>query len=299
MFKNASLNNTMSVKKSYIRYFSEKLQNGWPDTGCEENGLKAFRKIADLQKNTRKKKKQKEKTNPTSLRRGGFLRKSGTCRAGFSGKTMNATIHHKRHLLTCAPGAELLSYTRGIPVMQYPAPWFDGSARREHIPKPGLSPALLLFGLALCSLKLFHSTPLPCPGWLLVQPPGGSSPCQPPRVVQIHLQGTPARSGSTHIPWPQGSTLAAERGERGGRQDRGTERNAPKTQIPLHTQLHISADPYLTHPANIYISILSFQKTSLTLTPDSTLAHPGHTGNRGLKKQKFSRKVPDHRLEFT
>lgn len=83
----------------------------------------------------------------------------GTCHAGFSGKTMNATIHHKRHLLTCAPGAELLSYTRGIPAMQYPAPWFNGSARREHTPKPGLSPALLLFWLALCSLKLFRSLP--------------------------------------------------------------------------------------------------------------------------------------------
>lgn len=263
----------------------------------------------------------------------------GTCHAGFSGKTMNATIHHKRHLLTCVPGAELLSYTRGIPVMQYPAPWFDGSARREHTPEPGLSPALLLFWLALCSLKLFHSIRAPCHKpqraqivfglvlclsstsmpWLA---PGAatrrSSPCQPPRVVQIHLQGTLAWSGSTHIPWPQGSTLAAERGERGGRQDEGnwekrsqdtnptTHRSYTShsstpfgqtnlktrslTRLSLRTSLDhwqvspiysvifilckqgcveffflfffpkISADPYLTHPAYNYISILSFQK---------------------------------------
>lgn len=63
--------------------------------------------------------------------------------------------------------------------------------------------------------KHFH-----CPGWLPVQPPGAALSA-PPGVVQIHLQGTPARSGSTRVPWPQGSTLAAEHGERGGRQDKG------------------------------------------------------------------------------
>lgn len=211
--------------------------------------------------------------------------------------------------------------------------------KKRTYPKPGLSPALLLFWLALCSLKLFHSIRAPCHKpqraqivfglvlclsstsrpWLA---PGAatrrSSPCQPPRVVQIHLQGTPAWSGSTHIPWPQGSTLAAERGERGGRQDKGnwekrsqdtnptTHRSYTShsptpfgqtnlktrslTRLSLRTSLDhwqvspiysvifilckqgcveffflfffpkISADPYLTHPAYNYISILSFQK---------------------------------------
>lgn len=79
----------------------------------------------------------------------------------------------------------------------------------------------------MCSIW-FSSLPFQhfhCPRWLLVQPPG-AAPASPPRgsaVVQIDLQGTPARSGSTHVPRPQGSTLAAEHGERGGRQDKGRE----------------------------------------------------------------------------
>lgn len=70
----------------------------------------------------------------------------------------------------------------------------DGSARREHTPKPGLSPALLLFWLALCSLKLFHSIRVPhCKPrraqidvqylvWFLAfQAPPLEQHCQPPR----------------------------------------------------------------------------------------------------------------------
>lgn len=41
---------------------------------------------------------------------------------------------HKRHLLTCVPGAELLSHTRGIPAMQYPAPWLM-AVQEENIPQ--------------------------------------------------------------------------------------------------------------------------------------------------------------------
>lgn len=78
--------------------------------------------------------------------------------------------------------------------------------------------------------KHFH-----CPGWLLEQPPGRSSPCHPPGVVQIHLQGTPARSGSTRVPRPQGSTLAAEHGERGGRQDKGnSEKRSQDKNLTTH-----------------------------------------------------------------
>lgn len=35
---------------------------------------------------------------------------------------------------TCAPGAELLSCTRGIAAMQYPAPWLM-AVQEENIPK--------------------------------------------------------------------------------------------------------------------------------------------------------------------
>lgn len=149
----------------------------------------------------------------------------GTCHAGFRGKTMNATMHHKRHLLACVPGAELLSCTRGIPVLQsllpgwwqckkrtYPKPWLIScsapvrigsmllkavSLQRAPCHKPKW--AQVAFGLVLC----LSSTSIALAGsWSSHQE--GAAPVSPPGVVQIHLQGTPARSGSTCVPRPQG-----------------------------------------------------------------------------------------------
>lgn len=76
-----------------------------------------------------------------------------------------------------------------------------------------------------------------CPRWLLVQPhQEQAAPASPPSgVVQIHLQGTPARSGSTRVPRPRGRTLAAEHGERGGRQDKGNwEKHSQDTNPTTH-----------------------------------------------------------------
>lgn len=43
-------------------------------------------------------------------------------------------ITTKGILLTCVPGAELPSHTRGIPAMQYPAPWLM-AVQEENIPQ--------------------------------------------------------------------------------------------------------------------------------------------------------------------
>lgn len=48
---------------------------GGHDTGCEENGLKAFRKIADLQKNKKKKQPPNPKNKPNQLKNSSILEK--------------------------------------------------------------------------------------------------------------------------------------------------------------------------------------------------------------------------------
>lgn len=59
--------------------------------------------------------------------------------------------------------------------------------------------AQVAFGLVLC----LSSTSIALAGsWSSHQK--GAAPVSPPGVVQIHLQGTPARSGSTRVPRPQG-----------------------------------------------------------------------------------------------
>lgn len=111
-----------------------------------------------------------------------------------------------------------------------------------------------------------------CPWWLLAQPPG-AAPVSPPRasaVVQIYLQGTPARSGSTHVPRPQGSTLAAEHGEREeGGKTKGTERNTPKTKIPLHTSGYKSHSPTPFGQTNLKTHSL----TRLSLRPLTSVTY--------------------------
>lgn len=89
----------------------------------------------------------------------------------------------------------------------------------------------------------------------------------PPGVVQIHLQGTPARSGSTCIPQPQGSTLAAERGERGGRQDKGNREKRSQDKNPTTHRSYTSHSPTPFGQTNL-------KTRSLTrLSPRTSLDH--------------------------
>lgn len=120
------------------------------------------------------------------------------------------------------------------------------STKKRIFPKFGLSPALLMLWLALCSLKLFNSIRVPhdklkfsqiscsiwfsilpftclhSPRWVLVQlprtkhePKTGFCSLSRLAVVQIYLQGARLhRVEAPTFPCYRGSTLAAEQGER-------------------------------------------------------------------------------------
>lgn len=81
-----------------------------------------------------------------------------------------------------------------------------------------------------------------CPRRLLEQPPG-AAPVSPPRGSAKYPQGTPARSGSTRTPRPRGRTLAAEHGERGGRQDKGNWEKRSQDKNPTTHRCYESHSP--------------------------------------------------------
>lgn len=145
----------------------------------------------------------------------------------------------------------------------------DGSARREHNPKPGLSPALLLFWLALCSLKLFHSIRAPChkPQWAQIvfglvlclsstsialagswcSHQEGAAPASPPRGSA----NTPARNTCTEWKHPHSLATGKHFSSWTWRERREARQRELRETFPRHKS-HYTPQLHVTLPYTIW-----------------------------------------------